>query len=307
MEVNELCRGGRAIILLPLCSWRCFAIPYLVADRFMNENVVAAFTLTILAGSSTGIGSLIAFFIRDRSVHLLSFTMGLAGGVMLYLSFMEMLPHANHSLTHLLPNPHHAKWYGLSAFFGGMLLVGAIDRIIPHHHVPINGEFTELPEQEDAQRLMRVGTMTALALAIHNFPEGVATLFSAIEDPHLGVAIAVAIALHNIPEGIAVSMPIYYATGNRRKAFLYSFASGLVEPIGAILSYFLLSSFLTPFMMSLMMAGVAGIMVFIALDQLLPTAQQYDERRVAIYGVVLGMLLMAISLNVLVSHHAHVH
>lgn len=273
----------------------------------MEGHVTTAFILTILAGLSTSIGSLIAFFIRDRSIRLLSFTMGLAGGVMLYLSFMEMLPHAHHALKGLLNDPHNAELYSLTAFFGGMLLVGIIDHITPHQHVLSEETAKAPPQHQDAQRLMRVGTMTALALAIHNFPEGVTTFFSALEDPQLGVAIAFAIALHNIPEGIAVSMPIYYATGNRKKAFWYSFASGLVEPLGAFLSYFLLSAYLTPFVMSLLMAGVAGIMVFISLDQLLPAAHQYDSGRASIYGVALGMLLMAISLHILVSHHAHVH
>ncbi|MGH1339091.1 MAG: zinc transporter ZupT [Aureispira sp.] len=274
----------------------------------MDQHVTTAFVLTILAGLSTGIGSLIAFFIRDKSVKLLSFSMGLAGGVMLYLSFMEMLPHATHGISATLEHPHDGSWYALTAFFAGMLLVAAIDRLTPHQHGP--QEKTLVPEelnQKEKQRLLRVGTMTAVALAIHNFPEGVATFVAALEDPHLGVAIAIAIALHNIPEGIAVSMPIYYATGDRQKAFLYSFASGLVEPIGAIVGYFLLSAYLTPFVMGMLMAGVAGIMVFISLDQLLPAANEYDDHRLSIYGVVLGMLLMAISLNILVSHHAHVH
>lgn len=276
----------------------------------MDNNVTMAFVLTILAGLSTGIGSLIAFFIRDKSIKLLSFSMGLAGGVMLYLSFMEMLPHATHGISKTLAHPHDGSWYALGAFFTGMLLVAAIDRLTPHQHGPqedllSTGE--EFKEQQEKKRLLRVGTMTAVALAIHNFPEGVATFVAALEDPHLGVAIAIAIALHNIPEGIAVSMPIYYATGDRKKAFWYSFGSGLVEPLGAIVGYFLLYAYLTPFVMGMLMAGVAGIMVFISLDQLLPAAHEYDDHRLTIYGVVLGMLLMAVSLNILVSHHAHVH
>jgi ZIP family zinc transporter len=274
----------------------------------MSENLTMALVLTILAGLSTGIGSLIAFFIRDKSVKLLSFSMGLAGGVMLYLSFVEMLPHATHGIAATLEHPHDGSWYALLAFFVGMLLVGVIDHLIPHPHEHPDSILALDPTLEQQnRRLLRIGTMTAIALAIHNFPEGVATFVAALEDPHLGVAIAVAIALHNIPEGIAVSLPIYHATGNRKKAFWYSFGSGLVEPIGAILGYFLLAAYLTPFVMGMLMAGVAGIMVFISLDQLLPAAQEYDDHKLSIYGVVLGMLLMAISLNILVSHHAHVH
>lgn len=275
----------------------------------MQENVQIAFILTILAGLSTGIGSLIAFFVKDKSIRFLSFSMGLAAGVMLYLSFMEMLPHAIHAIGDTLDHKYDGTWFALIAFFLGMFLVGAIDRLMPHNHRFQEGEV--LPDEEgnkvDNKKLMRVGIMTAVALAIHNFPEGVATFIAALEDPHLGATIAVAIALHNIPEGIGVSMPIYYATGSRKKAFLYSFMSGLVEPLGAILGYFLFMSYLTPFIMGMLIAGIAGIMVFISLDQLLPAAQEYDDHRMAIYGVVLGMFAMAISLALLVQHHAHVH
>ena len=275
----------------------------------MEEKVQIAFMLTIAAGLSTGVGSLIAFFVKDKSTKLLTFTMGLAAGVMLYLSFMEMLPHALHALAesnahagHDHGHHHHdySKWYAIVAFFGGMLLVGLIERLMPHEH-----NQHEIEHHHDS-KLMRVGVMTAIALAIHNFPEGVATFVSALEDPNLGLTIAIAIALHNIPEGIAVSMPIYHATGNRKKAFMYSFLSGLVEPLGAILGYFIFMSYLTPFIMGLLIAGVAGIMVFISLDQLLPAAQTYGGHRLTIYGVVLGMLLMAVSLALLVGHN-HVH
>ncbi len=270
----------------------------------MEAHVSTAFILTILAGLSTGIGSLVAFFIRGRSLRILSFAMGLAAGVMLDLSCVEMLPHAHHELEELLLDAHDADLYSLVAFFGGLFLAGLIDRFVPHQHVPVQDG--NLLQPQDTQRLLRVGTMTALALAIHNFPEGVATFVAALEDPHLGIAMALAIALHNIPEGIAVSMPIYYATGSRRKAFWYSFSSGLVEPLGAFLSYFLLSAYLTPLVMSLLVAAVAGIMVFIALDQLIPTAHQYDSGRASIYGIACGMLVMAISLHLLMSHgHAH--
>jgi ZIP family zinc transporter len=143
---------------------------------------------------------------------------------------------------------------------------------------------------------MRIGVLTALALAIHNFPEGIATFVTALDDPELGMTIAVAIAIHNVPEGIAVSMPIYFATGDRKKAFMYSFLSGVVEPLGAIIGYFILMPYLNDTLMGMLLAGVAGIMVFISLDQLLPAAEEYGEHHLSIYGVVLGMIVMAGSL-----------
>lgn len=143
---------------------------------------------------------------------------------------------------------------------------------------------------------MRMGVMTALAIGIHNFPEGIATFTAAMKNPALGVAIAVAIAIHNIPEGIAVSIPIYYATGDRKKAFYLSLLSGLAEPVGALLAYLVLMPFMSPVVMGCVFASVAGIMVFISLDELLPAAREYGEHHVSIYGLVAGMAIMAVSL-----------
>jgi ZIP family zinc transporter len=278
----------------------------------MHENFWMAFGLTVFAGLSTGIGSSIAFFVKGKNTKFLTFSMGFAAGVMIYVSFMELFPHALHELG-------HKRYLGVIAFFVGMLLVALIDKIVPHNENP--HEFMTEAEKEEAEadvealhhgekisekgkkRLMRVGLMTALALALHNFPEGLATFVSALNDVSLGITIAIAIALHNIPEGIAVSMPIYYATGSRSKAFWYSFLSGVVEPIGALVGYALLMNFLDPTMMAILLSGVAGIMVFISLDQLLPAAEEYGEHHISIYGVLAGMGIMAISLLML--NHAH--
>jgi ZIP family zinc transporter len=150
---------------------------------------------------------------------------------------------------------------------------------------------------------MRMGLFTALAIGIHNFPEGLATFLAALQDPHLGIAIAVAIALHNIPEGISVSVPIFYATGNRRKAFLYSSLSGLAEPVGALIGYFTIRLFLgggacaiPSEVMGVLFGGVAGIMVYISLDELLPTSRAYGKGHDSLCGLVAGMVVMAASL-----------
>ncbi|MCH2023223.1 MAG: zinc transporter ZupT [Saprospiraceae bacterium] len=273
----------------------------------MEENVQIAFVLTILAGLATGIGSLIAFFVKEKSTKLLTFAMGFAAGVMLYVSFVEILPEAIRELTDAYNGDKKTSTcYGVLSFFIGMLIVGIIDKLIPSAENPHEFANTQLKKIEskgedtldkgNPQKLMRVGILTALALAIHNFPEGIATFIAALDDPALGITIAVAIAIHNIPEGIAVSMPIFFATGDRKKAFIYSFLSGVVEPLGAILVYFILMPFITPALMGFLLAGVAGVMVFISLDQLLPAAEEYGEHHLSIYGVVLGMSIMALSL-----------
>jgi len=270
----------------------------------MEENVGMAFMLTILAGLATGIGSVIAFFVKEKSTKVLTFAMGFAAGVMLYVSFVEIFPEAINKLAEAYDhNEKTGTYYGVIAFFVGMFIVALIDKMIPSAENPhefANTKFDN-PEEEgqalqNPEKLMRIGVLTALALAIHNFPEGIATFVAALDDPALGMTIAAAIAIHNIPEGIAVSMPIYFATGDRKKAFMYSFLSGVVEPIGAILGYFILMPYLNEMVMGLLLAGVAGIMVFISLDQLLPAAEEYGEHHLSIYGVVLGMGVMALSL-----------
>ena len=295
----------------------------------MHENFWVALSLTIFAGLSTGIGSSIAFFVKDRNnTKFLTLSMGFAAGVMLYVSFMEIFPHALSALDAINEGHDHEghehgggsnRYLGVIAFFVGMLLVALIDKLVPHdenpHEIMSEAEKAEAAADVEAikkgkevspagtKRLMRIGLLTALALALHNFPEGIATFVSALDSISMGVTIAIAIALHNIPEGIAVSMPVYYATGSRSKAFWYSFLSGVVEPVGAILAYFLLMPYMDSMMIAILLSGVAGIMVFIALDQLLPAAEEYGEHHISIYGMVAGMGVMAISLLML--NHSH--
>jgi zinc transporter, ZIP family len=260
-------------------------------DMDTSGNVGIALGLTLLAGLSTGIGSTIAYFIRRPKILYLSFSLGLSAGVMVYVSFMELLPTAFESVGEPL---------SLLFFFSGIAFIGIVDLLVPEKENPHNFEGLESPKDPDqTHALMRTSLMTALAIGIHNFPEGLAVFTSALSDTRLGLFIAIAIAIHNIPEGIAVSMPILYATGNRNKAFLYSFLSGMSEPIGALVGFLLLMPFLTPTVLAGTLAFVAGIMIYISLDELLPVAHSYGHGHLVISGVVLGMLLMALSLVML--------
>ncbi|MGT2895294.1 zinc transporter ZupT [Streptococcus entericus] len=258
----------------------------------MSDNLLVAFLLTALAGLSTGIGSLIAFVTRSDNKKFLSISLGFSAGVMIYVSFIEIFPKAQEFLSHQLGD-RAGTWATVAGFFGGILLIALIDKLIPSEENP--HEIKTLDQQEP-QKLMRMGVMTALAIAIHNFPEGLATFISALQDPNLAIPIVVAIAIHNIPEGMAVSVPIYQATGSRKKAFTYSFLSGLAEPIGALMGWFLLMPIMNDMVYGLIFASVAGIMVFISLDELLPTAHEYGEHHLSIYGLIVGMLVMALSL-----------
>ena len=269
----------------------------------MEENLTLAFLLTLIAGLSTGIGSAIGLFAKKTNYKMLSYAMGFSAGVMIYISFTELLAEAFISLQHDL-GEKIGSYAAVGSFFGGIALIAIIDKLVPHHDNPHEFDHTEdLKLSEDSivktpmhKKLLRTGLMTALAIAIHNFPEGMATFAGALKDISLGIPIAVAIAIHNIPEGLAVSVPIYYSTGNRKKAFWYSFLSGLAEPLGAIVGYFLLFQFFNDTVFGIVYGSIAGIMVFIALDQLLPAAEEYGSHHVTIYGLVSGMLVMAISL-----------
>lgn len=254
------------------------------------NNVAIAIMLTALAGLSTSIGGLVAFFSKRTNKRFLAFTLGISAGVMLYVSFMELMAKA----VDVLGNIYGAKLgttYAVLWFFAGIVLTALIDRLIPE-----TPPLSEAAPQNLKKGLMRTGVVTALALGIHNFPEGMATFVSALESPTMAIPIVVAIAIHNIPEGIAVAVPVYFATGSKTKGFLYSFASGIAEPVGAIVGYLLLMPFISDTLNAYVFAAVAGVMVFISVDELLPSAQADNNIHLAVYGLAFGMLVMAVSL-----------
>ncbi len=301
------------------------------------EHFWLAFGLTLFAGLATGIGSVIAFTAKRTNYRFLSIATGFSAGVMLYVSFVEIFFKGAEALTARYGD-YWGNWVNAASFFGGMLLIGLIDTLVPAHdnphetpseaetrplHEAANGTDSDLEEGGCSERLaametlrknrgtdstsnrklMRMGMFTALAIGIHNFPEGLVTFLTALEDPSLGVAIAVALALHNIPEGISVSVPIYYATGNRKKAFWYSLLSGLSEPIGALLGFVVIlvlsrggGEGIPPEVTGMLFAGVAGVMVYISLDELLPTSRAYGHGHDSLIGLVGGMVVMALSL-----------
>lgn len=279
----------------------------------MNENFWFAFLLTLFAGLATGIGSILAVFAKRTNTRLLSLSLGFSAGVMLYVSFVEIFAKASSLLTDYYGNSK-GYLYATLAFFGGMLFIALIDKLVPDFENPHEiRDIEEIPIAEKIQEqdtsgplnaavnnkknpLYRMGMFSALAIAIHNFPEGLATFAAALKDPAIGISIAVAIGIHNIPEGIAVSVPIYYSTGSRMRAFVFSFLSGLSEPLGALVGYFLLRSLFADSVFGMLFASVAGIMVFISLDELLPAAEKYGEHHLAIYGLMAGMVIMASSL-----------
>ena len=262
-----------------------------------------AFLVTLAAGLCTGIGSAIAFFTRHTNRAFLSLALGFSAGVMIYVSFVEILPKARVSMLSAGASEVGALTTSTIGFFIGMVLIASIDRFVGRFSNPHEGISVELMDgtrgsEELAHRakLRRLGVLVALAVALHNFPEGLGTFLVLLEDPAVGLTLAAAIAIHNIPEGIAISVPIYHATGKRSTAFRYSFASGLAEPLGALAGYLILRPFFDGTTFGVVFAGVAGVMVFISLDQLLPAAREYGRPHLVIYGVIAGMMAMAASL-----------
>ena len=262
-----------------------------------SDSVLFAFGLTLFAGLATGVGSAMAFFAKKTNTRFLSISLGFSAGVMIYVSMIEIFVKARAALEASL-GPTKGYWWTTIAFFAGIFLIGIIDKLVPSFENPHEARLIEDMDNESIKKkqLLRMGMFSALAIAIHNFPEGLATFTSALTDPTLGISIAIAIAIHNIPEGIAVSVPLYYATGSKKKAFCYSLLSGLAEPVGAIVGYGIFYKFFNDITFGLLFAAVAGIMVFISLDELLPTAEKYGEHHLAIYGLIVGMAVMALSL-----------
>ena len=291
-------------------------------------DVWFAFGVTLFAGLATGIGSLLAFFASRTNFRFLSISTGFSAGVMLYVSFVEILLKGRESLA-VAYGDTWADWINTGSFFAGIALIAVIDNLVPSsenpHDVRSESQTAELHASRDPElreitipglslkslpkerfeehKLLRMGLFTALAIGIHNFPEGLATFMAALHDPALGIAIAIAIALHNIPEGISVSVPIFYATGNRRKALTLSLLSGIAEPVGAIIAWFLLrlltsssTGSVPPHYLGLVFSSVAGIMVYISLDELLPASRAFGKGHDSLLGLIGGMGVMALSL-----------
>lgn len=272
----------------------------------LSDQVLIAFLLTFIAGISTGIGSALAFFSKRTNTTFLCVSLGFSAGVMIYVSFVEMFPSSLEYFRKLYSG-RLPELYTTLSFFAGILFIGLIDRFIPERENPHEmNRVEDIPSSDpigsghsNDKHLMRVGMITALVLFIHNFPEGMVTFLSGMQDISVGIPIAFAIAIHNIPEGISVSVPIFYATGKRKRAFTISFLSGLAEPIGAIVGYLVLSPFLNERTYGIIFAMIAGIMVYISLDELLPAAETYGKHHQAIYGLISGMAVMAASLLLL--------
>jgi ZIP family zinc transporter len=277
------------------------------------NGTLTALLLTLIAGAATGIGGAMVLFKKKISSNFLAGALGLSAGVMIFISLAELFPEAQ-AETAAIASIKYGEALTLLAFFAGMGIIMLIDFLIPEYENPheASGLSLEaktaatgmLDQAGNAKALHRLGLMSALAIAIHNFPEGIATFIGALNDPQMGGSITFAIAIHNIPEGIAVAIPIYYATKSKGKALLYATLSGFSELLGALLCIGVTAIFGVELtgggpVFPLILAAVAGIMIYISLDELLPTAEKYGKHHIAIAGVISGMAIMGISLLII--------
>ncbi len=253
-------------------------------------NVVIAFGICIAAAAATMIGGFSVFTARESNPRMLAFGLAFAGGAMVYISLVEIFWKSLTSFSEIAADKE-AYTNATLAFFAGVLLLVIIDRLIPNPHNKLT-----TPHDESKSHLRRVGLLAALAITVHNFPEGMATFFAALDDPVLGSSLAFAIAVHNIPEGVSIAIPVYYATGDKKLTLFACSISALAEPVGALLGYLVLAPFLSPFVFGSVFGVIAGAMVFLAMDELLPTAKRYASGHDAVYGMVIGMACIALSL-----------
>jgi ZIP family zinc transporter len=259
-----------------------------------TSAVLVALAVTLAAGLATALGSLLVIFAKGPNPRLLAFGLAFAGGAMVYVSLSEILNKSIASFT-LAFDPRLGFTYATFAFLAGVLLIMAIDLLVPNPHDALTAEDPSLREH-NREYIRRVGLMTAVAITAHNFPEGLATFFATLGNPAVGLPLAFAIAIHNIPEGIAIAVPVYYATGSKGYAFLASLLSGLAEPVGAVIGFVLLQDYLTDAVFGAVFGVIAGVMVFLAIDELLPAAKRYAKGHETVYGLVSGMGVLAVSL-----------
>jgi len=272
-------------------------------ETFTIEQMLPAFLLTLFAGLSTALGALIAFWGSAKNTKFLSVGLGFSAGVMIYVSFVEILVKSQDAFAMKFGDVP-GESLGIAAFFIGIAIAFIIDQSIPdninpHHTLDVENTI-DIDDTRSLQKhrapLSRMGLFTAIAIALHNFPEGFATFVSSLNDMTTGIVIAIAIAFHNIPEGLAVALPVYHATGDRKKAFLYALGSGLAEPVGAVIGFVILAPIMGELTLGITFGVVAGIMVYISFDELLPAARVYGNDHTTIVGLVMGMLIMAVSL-----------
>lgn len=253
-----------------------------------SDASVRALLLSLIAGLATLIGAAIVFLSKSTNKKTLAISLGFSSGVMLSVSFMDLIPSANDLLVKAM-NHKLSVIVSVLVVATGIFLASLLDRFVPHQ------EFDEETGEAPHKNLYKVGFVSMLAIGLHNFPEGIATFMAGYENLSLGITIALAISLHNIPEGIVVAMPIFYATGSKKKAFKYAFLSGIAEPIGAFLAFLVLRPFINDIVLGCILALVSGIMIYVVIEELLPSSRQYGHNKTALVATFFGISIMPLT------------
>lgn len=242
-------------------------------------NISMAFLLTTLAGLSTMLGTIPIFIKIKNEGKVIAASLAFAAGVMICVSITDLIPEA----IEMLKNYYSGFLTVFLTFVFlmiGMITSCFIDKALPTATVVNHAS------------LYKVGIISMLAIILHNLPEGIATFISTTKDTSLGISLALAIALHNIPEGISISVPIYYSTQSKFKSILYTFISAMSEPLGAIITYLFLYSFINNIVLGLLFAFIAGIMIQISLTELLPTSTDYSYPKITRIWFIIGVIFM---------------
>lgn len=275
----------------------------------MGSNIIQSFVLTLVVGLTMGLGSILSFFVSTRHKKPLALALSFSAGILIYVAFMEMLPEGIHLIEHYMGEGH--SWIALIWFFSGMFITAVFEGVVHnfagglhshghshHDHTHEHHEHHHKHESHETNgHLTKLGLMSALAIGVHNIPEGLALFTSGLVDITLAYPVAVAVIIHNIPLSVAISLPLVYSTGSKTKAFLYTLLVGLMQPLGAVLGYVLLHNFFNDLVFGILFSVVAGIMIFVSLDELLPAAQKDQDHHISVYGAIAGMIVMAIALN----------
>lgn len=270
----------------------------------MNKEAILSLGLTTIVGLSMGLGSLLSFIVKETNKRFLAIALSFSAGIMIYVSFMAILPEGMELIEGYFGE--HGKFIALAGFFGGMFITAIIEKLVHKYGGHYHGHYGHDHDHdndncENGEHLSKLGLMSAVAIAIHNLPEGLAIFTAGLKDISVSVPIAAAVILHNIPLSIAISVPIYYSTGSKKKAFLYSLFVGFCQPLGAIIGYLILSNFFNDLVFGILFSIVAGIMIFVSLDELLPSSQKYEDHHISVYGAIVGMMVMALSMSIF--HH----
>lgn len=261
--------------------------------QWMDPQVLTAFAVTCAAGLATLIGGAWVLCFKTPNMRVLSFGLAFAAGAMVYVSLTELLNKSIHAFS-FQGNEAQSFAYATGAFLLGLILVLILDRFIPNPHENIESEHVF----EGQKKLLKTGILTFFAITAHNLPEGLASFFATLDSPSLGAPLAFAIAIHNIPEGVAIALPVYMATGRKDYAIWASLIAGLAEPFGAFIGYWILAPYMGQQLYGVIFGLIAGVMVYLALDELLPTAKRYAKGHETVYGLVSGMTALASSLVV---------